>query len=228
MKVGKKSRIGEIDFVRGVALILMIYFHLIYDLNEILNLPISYNDGIHSVIGKISGNLFIIISGVSSSLSQNNFRRGIKVFLIGLCITIVTGFFNPNFSIQFGILHFLGFSMLIIKPFLKIKSFILFFVGSFILFVGWSYFPILVDNTYLFPLGLIHKSFYSADYYPFIPYFGVFLIGVSSGKFLYREKRARLCFPLENNWLSKLGRHTLWIYLIHQPLILFVLSLLTR
>jgi uncharacterized membrane protein len=227
-KLGNKSRIGEIDFLRGIALILMIYFHFIYDLNEILNLPVSYDKGIHAILGKVSGNLFIIISGVSASLSRNNFKRGLKVFLIGTLITGITYLYHPAFFIQFGILHFLGVSMMVIHPFMKIKSYLLFVIGSSMVFLGSIYFPILVEIPYLFPLGMVRKNFFSADYYPLIPYFGVFLMGVSLGKSLYHEKRSLVTLQLENNVVSRLGRHTLWIYLLHQPLIILVLSFLTR
>jgi len=89
-----KSRIWELDFLRGIALILMIYFHVIFDMKEFFDYPVSYSIGINYYIGKASAILFMLVSGISCSLSRSNIRRGLKVLGIALAITLVTHLYN--------------------------------------------------------------------------------------------------------------------------------------
>ena len=88
----------------------------------------------------------------------------------------------------------------------------------------------LYSVPFLFPLGLPGPGFYSADYFPLIPWIFLFWAGLFLWRFLrpYAEETVRgwpACRPLV--WL---GRHSLWVYLLHQPVLLgfiFLLSILT-
>ena len=51
---------------------------------------------------------------------------------------------------------------------------------------------IIVPQHWLFPLGLTYEGFTSSDYFPLFPQLGYFLIGASIGKTAYREKRTLL------------------------------------
>jgi hypothetical protein len=87
--------------------------------------------------------------------------------------------------------------------------------------------PKVVSNLMVF--GIYSADFSSSDYYPLIPWLGVFLYGAAIGKFCYMDKRQSIFkFTFKDNIISKLGRHTLIIYLVHQPAIIGVLSLIDR
>lgn len=83
-----------------------------------------------------------------------------------------------------------------------------------------------VSAGYLFPLGLTNGQFASADYYPLLPWLGVFLIGLFLGRTLYSARYSRLPFGLHSHPITKIGRKTLPIYLIRQPVILVLIMLL--
>lgn len=222
----KDRRIWELDFLRGIALILMIYFHTIYDLKEFYGYQMNYSDGLNFYIGKISAILFILISGISSSLSKSNANRGLKVLGIAMLITIITHLYAPDYGIKFGILHFLGISMLFTPVFIRLNKYLLIVIGVGILMIGNLVSGINTSANYLFPLGIIGNSFSSSDYYPLIPWLGVFLIGLSLSGFLYSERRRIFSFQMKGPGINIMGRNTLPVYLLHQPIILLILAFL--
>ena len=223
------SRIWELDFFRGIALILMIYFHIIYDLKEFYNLPIPYENGVNFYIGKFFAILFIFISGISSSLSTNNIKRGLKILGCGLILTIAVGLFNEAIHIKFGILHFLGICMLLFPLIVRVNKYVLLALGTFIIYPGRLISNIYTSLPFLFPIGIITDTFTSVDYYPLIPWLGIFLYGTALGKILYDERKQSLFpFSLADHLISKAGRHTLLLYMVHQPAILLILTLLNK
>lgn len=222
----KIKRIWEIDFLRGIALILMIVFHIIFDLREIYNLPIDYSSGIVYYIGKTAAILFMLISGISSSFSKSNIKRGIKIFAIAMAITIVTHLFDPAFGIKFGILHFFGIAMILFPLFKPLNKYWLVVIGTLIIAAGSYMSGVRVQTEFLFPIGLISRDFVSSDYYPLFPWLGVFLYGIAIGKVLYKEKKSLLKFSIKDNFISFAGKYTLTVYVAHQPVILLVLSLI--
>jgi uncharacterized membrane protein len=233
-KARNQVRIFELDFFRGIAVLLMVYFHIIFDLKEFYGLNINYQNGYIYYIGLISGATFIILAGVSSSLSKNNLKRGLKILVLGILLTVITSMIGKGTQIYFGILHLLGISMMlshfIVKLSSKVWLFILLCLSSLVIF-GNSYITQMkIDYNYLMIFGLKSSSFYSADYYPMIPWFGVFVIGILLGKILYGKKKSYLPFlsGFGNNPINFLGRYSLIIYLIHQPLVLLILEITKR
>ncbi len=225
-RTGRK-RLWEIDIIRGVALVLMVFFHFLFSLKEFYGYDVHYNQGIYYYIGKTSAILFIIISAISSSFSRNNTRRALKFFAVAAIITVVTHLYNPAFGIKFGIIHFLGLSVLLAPLFIKLNSYLLALLGILIIAAGIYLGPIAFDNNYLFLFNMTGTGWVSADYYPLFPWFGVFLYGVILGRALYPAKTSLLISEPELrlfSFLGFLGRHTLIIYLIHQPLLILLIG----
>ena len=108
----------------------MIYFHIIYDLNELYNVNVSYSSGINYFIGKFSAILFMLLSGISSWFSKSNVKRGLKVAGIAIILTIITHLYDPAFGIKFGILHLLGTCMLLSSLLIKLNKNLLILLGS--------------------------------------------------------------------------------------------------
>jgi uncharacterized membrane protein len=103
-------------------------------------------------------------------------------------------------------------------------------IGIVFIFMGW------ILATIPGPVGLmvfgIHPlTFWSVDYIPIFPWMGLVLIGMAAGEFAYPTGKRRWPLPavpaLALSPLTFLGRHSLVIYLMHQPLILLVLYLTT-
>lgn len=222
------KRIWEIDFLRGIALILMIIFHLVYDLKEFFEYNLSYNQGVYMYIGKISGSLFILISAVSCSFSRNNFKRAGKFLGVAVIITLVSSMHNPAYSIKFGIMHFLGMSILLYPVLAKQNKYLLAILGTAIIGLGQYFGPIPATNNYLFLFNLTSTTWVSTDYYPLFPWFGVFIYGIILGKVFYSWNEGLNSRVYRNNIIVFLGRHTLVVYLIHQPLLLLMISVIKK
>ena len=221
-----KGRIWELDFFRGIALFMMIYFHIIFDMNSIFGIKVNYETGINNSIGTASGVLFIFISGIASYLSSNNLKNGIKVLLSGMLITLVSWLYSPSLIIRFGILHFLGTCIILSILLKKINRYLLIALAICIIALGFLIDDIYVSKNYLYILGLVNNTFDSSDYYPLIPWMGVFLLGISWGKIFYKDKKSFFNKEMRDNIINTAGRHTLLVYLLHQPLILVILTVL--
>ena len=244
----KTARIWEIDALRGCAIILMVFFHLLVDLSDFFGYDIVYYELPWMPVGKASAILFMLISGVSCSLSGSNIRRGIRVFLYGMVVTAATFFFVRELYIRFGILHFLGSAMVIwgmtdrLLQNDRAKRLLLYVSSPSFIILGIFFDRMRVDNPYLFVFGLITNTFTTYDYYPLIPWLGVFFVGVAFGLLFYKGRaytngvqgKAQSLFPGTENrlskqaayvlaWLMAMGRRSLLIYILHQPLMLAIL-----
>ncbi len=133
------ARIGFLDEVRGLLVILMVLYHLFYSLSysDLLfgtmfqfNLINIIESPVMNILRDIGAGLFIFICGVSCALSKNNYRRGLLVFFAGILVTVVTVFYNyGDQQILWGILHCLGVSLILYslleKPLSKTKWYIM-------------------------------------------------------------------------------------------------------
>ena len=170
------ERFWEIDFLRGTAILMMILFHLIYDLN---------------FFGVFTFEL----------------REGLWFY--------------------FGILHFIGLAVIISYPFLRFTYYNILF-GMLCILLGSYISQITIESPYLLWLGIAPHGLYTFDYYPLLPWFGVVLLGIFVGNILYENGIRKYCIPeLGKNYLIRrmtfLGRHSLLIYLVHQPIIILIL-----
>ncbi len=226
----QKKRIWEVDFLRGIALILMIYFHTVFDMKEIFGYNVSYSDGLNFYVGKASGILFIFVAGISSFLTGSNARRAVKILAAAIVITLVTYLYDSNLIITFGILHFLGVGILVSFFFRRIPAVLLVVLGTAVILVDQAIAGVTVTNNYLFMFGVSTSAFVSSDYYPLIPWFGVFLYGLAAGQVLYRNKTSIFKEPVldRDNIMNRAGRHTLFIYFLHQPAIIVILTLVEK
>lgn len=241
----QKKRFFEVDAFRGIAILLMVIYHFFFDLDFLGIYELDMHSGLLLIIGRSAAILFIFLVGISLTLSysralslhgtQNQFshflKRGAGVFAWGLVITVVTAVFLARGTIYFGILHLIGVSIILAYPFLKYKNFSL-IAGVIILFAGILMETAYADFPWLLWLGIKPYGFYTLDYFPLIPWFGVVLLGVFAGNSLYPEyqRSFRMC-DCEGNavvrLLGHLGKKSLLIYLVHQPVIVGFLFLFT-
>lgn len=231
-----KKRIWELDALRGLCILGMIVVHFIYDLVELYGIVQWEYPALFVFIRDWGGVLFLLISGICVTLGSRCCRRGILVFACGMiCTAVTTGMYLLHFSgqgiiIYFGVLHCLGICMLLWPLVRKLPWQGLLLLGI-VLTAAGQYMGTLpgIDHYFLMPLGLPWHGFSSSDYFPLLPNFGYFLLGAVLGKTLYRSKQT--LFPRVNTqntlirFLTLCGKHSLWIYLLHQP-VLSVLSLL--
>ena len=238
-----KQRFWEIDFLRGIAIIMMIVFHFLYDLNYFAGKNISVDKGFWLIFGRATAVIFIFLVGVSLTISysrakQNKkntfwkyFKRGATIFGWGLLVTLATWIFLREGFVVFGILQFIGISIVLTYPFLNEKyNKICLWLGIFIIIIGLYLGNMTSNNYWLLPLGIIPSNFYTIDYFPLLPWFGIILIGIFFGYLLYRKnKRMFKLKELGENIFVKplcfMGRHSLLIYLLHEPVLIGVLKM---
>lgn len=231
-----KKRIELIDFWRGIAIILMVLYHLLYDLKFIFNKDLQFFtiDGWYPIQQWICWS-FIFLSGFSVVLSKNSFKNGVKIFVAAIILSIVTTLFSPSLSIKFGVLHLIGSSMIIVS-FIKRENYkypLMFGIISFIIFFLIWYFGLerlsffeSFSSYNLFPLGFYSDGFSSSDYFPILPWFFLFLTGFFIGIYHQLQNGFFNKFEFNGGIISLIGRHSLKIYLLHQVVIMGVLYLL--
>ncbi|MBE6896349.1 MAG: DUF1624 domain-containing protein [Ruminococcaceae bacterium] len=224
----KKDRIWEIDFLRGIAFICMVYDHVMYDLNSIFGVRVHTID----LIGDFSAVLFMILCGISTTLSRNSLKRGMLVFGAAILLTVVTGavdaLFNTRLIIVFGILHLLGIAMILSYFIKKLPNVFIAIISVIIYILSIPFKQINDMGNYLFAFGIHDITFYSSDYYPLIPFLAFVFVGIIIGKLLYKDKTSLFPFSIGKNPLSFIGKHSLILYLIHQPIVLAITFLILK
>lgn len=232
-----KKRIWELDVLRGVCILGMVVVHLIYDLQTFFSLPFLADSQLFDLIKQWGGVLFLLISGICVTLGSHPVRRGLIVFACGLiCSAVTAGMYFLNMAdksiiIYFGVLHCLGVCMLLWPLFKRLPVWALGLLGLGLTVLGlWISGNVVVDFPWLIPLGLVPGDFASSDYFPLLSNLGFFLVGAFLGKTLYRKKETLLPRVNPANpvlaFFTRLGKWSLPVYLLHQPIITGLLYLI--
>lgn len=221
-----KKRIFELDLLRFIAIIIMLIYHLAYDIKYYWPKDINLEGLFWIIIANIGQFLFIFVAGISSGFSKNSFKRGLRVFGIGILVTIATYIFIEYEYVRFGILHFLGVCMMLYPLLSKLNNRILipFVIISY--YLGYVFKNITVDTFLLLPFGLYYNGFASIDYFPIFPYISYFILGIVAYKSIYSKGRRLFNVNREFKALEFISRNSLFIYIIHQPVFLVIIYLL--
>lgn len=236
------NRFWELDLTRGIAIIMMVVYHLFYDLNYFNVYRVDVNSGFWWYLARSTATTFLLLVGISLTLSylktktqsqekktyRKYLKRGMRIFILGLAITTTTWLLLKEGTILFGILHLIGASIILAYPFLQYRYLSL-ITGALIISLGIHLTNYTINSPYLFWVGLRPEHFYALDYFPILPWFGVILIGLFLGDVLY-QSNTRM-FNLWNQpknpiatLLCSIGRHSLLIYLAHQPVLITTLQ----
>lgn len=242
MKAGARGgRRHGLDTIRGLALISMILYHASWDMVYLFGADWDWyrSDGAY-LWQQVTCWTFILLSGYCFHLGHHRLRRGLMAFGGGIIVTVVTLLTMPSSPVFWGVLTLLGTATLLTIPLDRLFSKLPAWVGlalSFCLFLLMGE----VNNGYLgfegtrilaLPEGLYANlltaflgfpaaGFRSSDYFPLLPWLLLFW----TGYFLYRlrpedphEELPKI--PL----VTFMGRHSLLIYLLHQPVVYGVLT----
>ncbi len=233
-----KNRIWELDAFRGICIIGVVAVHFVYDLTVLFRLIAVEMPLWFQFVQKWGGVLFLLLSGICATLGKRSVRRGLTVFAGGVIISLVTyGMYKLNFAdvsilIYFGVLHCLGTCMILWPLFKKLPWWALLTIGA--VFVAFGFYLDTLpgpDHGWFIPFGVLQKDMATSDYFPLFPNLGFFLLGGAVGKTLYRNKETLFPKVSPKNILVRFftfcGRQSLWIYLLHQPVLSGICMLLT-
>lgn len=250
MRTDSKGRIFELDFLRGIALILMCLDHLVYDLSclpywfpledhPVIRVLGEFGDAVsfsewRQVLHYIFATLFLLLAGIGSSLTRRPLRRVGQITVAALILSFGTVlldlFFQMGATILFGVLSAMAVGTFLcwVVSHLGGKWTALGLGIAFIavgFFLKWyqapSLYPFSSEDFWGVVMGTVR---YGADWFPVFPCCGVVLVGYFLGKVLYRSRQSLI--PLlrgKTCVLCRVGQKPLLIYLLHQPVIVGVL-----
>jgi len=229
-------RLVGLDIFRGYALFLMLVFHFSFDLNNFhyIDIDIKHSD-FWKYFRYLIVSMFIFSAGISLKLANKegiNFSKVKKrVLVLGVASMLVSiGSYTqfPSTWIYFGILHFFLFSSVFGLLFLNTPKISL--LVSIIIIAGYNLHFLNMHWLYALLQPIFHLPvFYTEDLANIVPWFGVFLLGIV---FAYYQIHIRVFDnsffnnknPV-NKFFSKIGQHSLVIYLLHQPLLFAIFFL---
>lgn len=238
-------RIHLLDELRGLSVILMVFFHAFYTMGYLF----SWEIGVILFDFFLPAEpffacVFIFISGLCCNLSHNNLKRGLCLAGVALAMSAVLwgavrlGWLTADSQIWFGILHLLALCMLLYMLFLPTIRLIPVWVGlplcAFLFTVTYHVFPadggyfgivglfqwdlptFSSANPFYYVLGLCNVDF-AGDYFPLLPWSFCFFGGAFLGR--WHRHFPRFMSRRHIPFLSSVGKASLWIYLVHQPLL---------
>ena len=214
-------RFDILDAWRSLAIVLMVTYHFLYDLalfgvitwQQMFSTPLN-------IMQTFICCSFIFLAGASARFSRNNLRHGLPVLAAGIVVEI--GALVGGQVIRFGVLMLLGSSMVIWhflgKYLQKIPGWAVAAASTALYFLSdWWTDSVTVTNRWLYPLGLQYPGFSSADYFPLMPWLFLFRIGTVFGGWCLSDRGDKL-HPLPRpGVLTRPGRHSLIICVLHRP-----------
>lgn len=245
----KTKRYDLLDTIRGMVLVSMIIYHATWNFVYIYGMDWTWYKSYGAYIWQQSICwTFILLSGFCFSLGKRHLKSGLMVFGGGLLVTIATLAAMPSNRVVFGVLTCIGSCILVVtvteKLWKKIPAeagFMLFFLfflltknmnSGWLGIAGWKIVEIPQNwycNYLTAYLGFPFETFYSTDYFSLFPWLFLFV----TGYYLYGIVRKYGIW--EKTFWEKgvmpfafLGRHSLFIYLLHQPVIYGIQEIFLR
>jgi len=235
------QRLEAIDALRGLALLGMFAFHLIWDLGyfQLVSPELPYEPGVMGFGHGVAAS-FLFLVGAGLALASRHgvnmrafWRRLLVIGAAAAGVSAATYLLFPQSFIFFGILHCIALSSLLALPLLRAPLWVVTVIALAALVA-----PLLIESTVFdapafWWLGLGTLEPISNDWRPILPYFGVVLAGLVTARWML----ARGLPAWLTNWRAQNraavalvwgGRHSLLVYLVHQPILLAVLFMMAR
>ena len=220
---------------------MMVAYHLAYDLDTFGSYPLDSTTGAWAWFADATASLFLFLVGVSLAISHARsgairpgrslfpkyLLRGLRILGYGMVLTIISVALGMG-VIAFGILHVIGVSIILAYPLLGLRwsnlvlGGLVIAVGAYMMAAGIS-----SESPWLLPFGIVPENLAMPDYRPLFPWFGVVLVGLFAGNLIYgAAKRPPVPkkAPVVARPLVPLGKNSLFIYLIHQPVMIALLA----
>ncbi len=218
---------------------MMVIYHLTYDLETFGGYGIESTSGFWAWFADATASAFLFLVGISLAISYSRagpghfgkyLRRGIRILAYGMALTVVLLALGLG-VVAFGILHLIGVSIILAYPLLRYRLANL-ILGLCVIAAGWYMRAqdVSSESAWLLPLGVVPENLFMPDYRPLLPWFGVVLLGLFAGNLLYGGGKRPADVPRRTPQIARplvpLGRNSLFIYLVHQPILVALLAAL--
>src|SRR4051794_15900158 len=227
------ARVGAIDALRAVALLMMFAYHFVFDLRYYRVIAADFeHDPFWLGFRALIVTSFMTLVGISIVLADvqhvpfSRFLRRVGWIAAGaLAATAASWITFPASFIYFGILHCIALTSLLAWP-LRRTPYAAMALGIGLLAAGLAFTSPFFDAKHWSWIGFMTHKPFTEDYVPLAPWSAATFIGIAIGHALVRT-RFRLLAVLDGTpgWLRWMGRHSLIMYLAHQPIFLAVLWL---
>lgn len=217
------ARIVWLDVARGGAIVAMVIYHFAFDLLlfGLVDWPVDrhplwrgFAAGIASTFLFLAGAALVVAHGEGVRWGPF-WRRVAVVGAAAFAVTVATVFTMPA-PIYFGILHAIALFSVLALPFLFAPAWVTLAVASVVLILPAVFRHPIFEGPVFYALGLSPTVPYTFDYEPIFPWFAVTLLGVVAGR---NVPMVRGVVPKKLRPLSFMGRFSLLIYLLHQPVL---------
>lgn len=230
------ARLPAIDNLRGLAIVAMVAYHFCFDLRHFGFTTFDfYRDPfwLHARTAILSS--FLFLAGISLVLAQESaqgrarfWRHVARVAGAAMLVSIASYIVFPQRYIWFGVLHAIAVSLILLRP-LSARPGIALGLGLAAIVAGNAWTSSSFDNRMWGWLGFMTAKPATEDYVPLFPWSGVMLLGMAAAHWLRRHDFRTLAAGARlPGWLGVLGRHSLAVYLLHQPLLFGLVYLLAR
>jgi len=236
--VNSDSRLPRLDALRGVAIVWMVAFHFAFDLNHFGWLSPRqdfYGDPFWTGQRAVIVSLFLFCAGLSQAVAlevgtgwPRFWRRWRQVAGCALLVSAASAWMFPGSWISFGVLHALAVMMVLARLTARWRG-ALWPSGGLLLILPWLFSHPVFDSRWTNWVGLVTRKPITEDYVPLMPWLGIFLWGLAAGQWVWGHRRHWLtgALPRRLSPLATLGRFSLSIYMLHQPLLIGVLMAAT-
>lgn len=233
-----RNRFDLVDLARGLALVAMFVFHFAFDLSYFgfIETDVATDPPWRWFARCIAGS-FLTIVGFSLVLATRKelnlrayLRRLAMVAGAAALVTLATWFAMPDSFIFFGILHHIALASVLALAFLRLPPLALIACAALAFALPSLVAQPWLDHDWLLWLGLARLPVRSADFVPLFPWFGCVLTGMALGKLALASQGRWQGWQARNlpaRILAWGGRHSLAVYLVHQPVFIGALMLAT-
>jgi uncharacterized membrane protein len=236
------ARLWEIDVIRTLAIGLMVVYHVAWDVHMLApQVDLDPFDGAWRALQVTCASTFLAVVGVSFWVAHqrarrrglaglglwgHHARRGAQVLAAACLVSLATLVaLGPDDAVRFGILHLIAAAMLVVLPLTVGLGAWNVVLGVAAILVGLELKQTDTSIDVALILGF-DPGETGVDWYGMLPWIGPTLIGVAIGALLYPggERGAMLSRlrrePLGAGVAGAPGRHSLAIYLVHQPVLI--------
>ncbi len=236
---GRGPRFAAIDVLRGIAVVGMVVYHFSWDLweNGLISADVIGDPGWKAFARTIAGT-FIALSGFNLVLAhRDGFRQALflrrLVIIAGAAVLVSIGTWlvmGENF-VYFGILHCIAVSSVLALPFLRVPAWFTAIIAAGCIAAPFFLMDPIFDAPPLLWIGLSPSPRPTVDYVPLLPWFGVVLAGMALARVALQSGLLQAIgrWRPASAWrpLILAGRWSLPIYLIHQPVLIGALAVVT-